>query len=62
MTLIRVSVTQGVTLDLLGSRRIADLTKDHADGLGPLVDAALVSLALLVPSLVTRVRPDGVGE
>jgi hypothetical protein len=62
MTLIRVSVTRGVTLELLGSERNMDLTKDQADVLGNLVDAALASLALLVSSLVTRVCPDGVGE
>jgi hypothetical protein len=49
-------------LELLGSGRNADLTKDQADALWPLVDVASDSLVSLVPSSVAHDPPDSTGE
>jgi hypothetical protein len=48
--------------EVLGSRRIADLTKDEADALWNWVRAASDLLASHVPSSVARNRPDGAEE
>jgi hypothetical protein len=49
-------------LELLGSRRKADLIDDQADALWPLVSVASNSLASLVPSSFARDPPDDAGE
>jgi hypothetical protein len=49
-------------LELLGSRRNANLTEDKADALWTRVCVALDSLASYVPSSVACGPPDGVGE
>jgi hypothetical protein len=49
-------------LELLGSRRNADLTKDEADAFWTRVRVALDSLASYVPASVARGPLDGMGE
>jgi hypothetical protein len=51
-----------IELEVLGSRRSADLTEDEADALWIRVCVASDSLALHVPSSVACNPPDGVGE
>jgi hypothetical protein len=49
-------------LELVGSGNNVDLIEDQAYALCPMVDAALDSLASLIPCSIARDPPDGAGE